>query len=96
MRKIEFHQNENNQKVIVKFGLASIAARCMIDKNVSCIELAEFVNPVTDKINAVSVEKYSDRFVKFEFNNVESIETVIGWLGDLRNEFIKVKENECK
>ena len=96
MRKIEFHQNENNQKVIVKFGLASIASRCTIDKNLSCIELAECVNPVTDKINAVSVEKYSDRFVKFEFNNVESIETVIGWLGDLRNEFIKMKENERK
>ena len=96
MRKIEFHQNENNQRVIVKFGLASIAARCTIDKNMSCIEFAECIKPVTEKTDAMSVEKYTDRFIKLEFNNVKSIETVIGWLGDLRNKFIQEIENECK
>lgn len=95
MRKLNFYQNEEKQVCRVEFGNLVIAARSMWDKECAVLEFTECVNKVESGENSNDIEKYNDRIVHFEFNSVESIETVIGWLGDLRNKFIQEK-NERK
>lgn len=96
MRKLNFYQNEEKQVCRVEFGNLVITARAMCDKECADLEFTECINKVESGENSNDIDKYNDRIVHFEFNSVESIETVIGWLGNLRNEFIKVKEYERK
>lgn len=95
MRKLNFYQDEERQVCRVQFGNSVIAAKIKWSKEIANIELKECINS-DNKEDVRKANKYEDRSVYFEFSNVESIETVIGWLGDLRNKFIQEIGNECK
>ena len=96
MRKLNFYQNEEKQKCIVDFGYKSIVLMKGVVSGKAKFVLEELKRKQICNENIKEIPIYSDRSIIFEFDTVESIETVIGCLGDLRNEFIKVKENECK